>query len=105
MELLVDEVVMYESKALNKNLICQMSPPVIFLPSAGAWCRCSLSVCHSRAQYTWAATPVLWGRPRFLLVPTCGQWGGDLGHAGSLLPAKLAPKYSQSSERFSVGIL
>lgn len=49
--LLVDEAVMYKSNALNKRLTCQMSPPVISLPSTGFWCKFSLSVWHCRAQY------------------------------------------------------
>lgn len=44
--LLVDEAVMYESSALNKNLTCQMSPLIISFPSRAVWCEFSFSVWH-----------------------------------------------------------
>lgn len=50
--LLVD-VVMYESNALNKRLTCQTSPPFISLPSTGFWCKLSLAARHCGAQYAW----------------------------------------------------
>lgn len=105
MELLVDKVVMYESSALNKSLTCQMSPPVIFLPSAGVWCKFSLAVCHSRARYTWAAPPGLWGRPWSLSrVPPAGSGAVALAMQAVCCSQSWLQSTAKAARGFQLGV-
>lgn len=90
--LLVDEAVMYESNALNKKLTCQTSPLVISLPSAGFWCKLSLS-CGA-----WRAWPHR--RLGAAAVPVGVPWGG--GTLAWLSGQFAAPKQWEVFKRYSV---
>lgn len=97
--LLVDEAVMYEFNALNKktNLSNVIS---IYFPSFD---RLSSDV-QPLSVVLWDTAPeATWRRPWSPSVHTHGQGGTGLATQQFAAP-KLAPKHSQSSDRFSISI-